>query len=102
MTKEPAVLVRHLLATVVLLLPVGAFADTTPRAESEQDFMAEIDTVISATRIQQPLTESPASITVIDRNMIVASGAIEIADVLRLVPGVQVADRKSTRLNSSH
>ena len=60
-------------------------------AESEMYFAAEIDTVISATRIHQPLTESPSSITVIDRNVIEASGAVEIADVFRLVPGVQVA-----------
>jgi iron complex outermembrane receptor protein len=61
-----------------------------PHQESESDYLSEIDTVISATRIQQPLTESPASITVINRNMIVASGAVEIADVMRLVPGIQV------------
>ncbi|MDH5471048.1 MAG: TonB-dependent receptor plug domain-containing protein, partial [Gammaproteobacteria bacterium] len=59
--------------------------------ESEADYLTEIDTVISATRIQQPLTESPSSITIIDRDMIVASGAVEIADVMRLVPGIQVA-----------
>ena len=58
--------------------------------ETEEDFTGDIDTVISATRIRQPLTESPSSITIIDRDMIVASGAIEIADVMRLVPGMQV------------
>ena len=66
--------------------------------ESEEDFLADIDTVISATRIRQPLTESPASITVIDRDMIVASGAIEVADVLRLVPGIQVAYPQGNQL----
>lgn len=68
--------------------PVHAF--DTPYHESEQDFIGDIDTVISATRIRQPLTESPSSITIIDRDTIAASGAIEVADVLRLVPGVQV------------
>jgi iron complex outermembrane receptor protein len=58
--------------------------------ETEEDFIRDIDTVISATRIRQPLTESPSSITIIDRDMIAASGAIEVADVLRLVPGIQV------------
>jgi len=59
--------------------------------ESEEDFTGAIDTVISATRIRQPLTESPSSVTIIDRDTIVASGAIEVADVLRLVPGIQVS-----------
>ena len=73
-----------------------AFADTGNTAayaeyETEEDFVGEIDTVISATRINQLLTESPSSVTVIDQAMIQASGAIEIADVMRLVPGMQVA-----------
>ena len=46
--------------------------------------------VLSATRLSQPVSESPASITVIDREMIEASGAIEIPDLFKLVPGFQV------------
>lgn len=64
---------------------------TATALETEDDFTGDIDTVISATRIRQPLTESPSSITVIDRDIIAASGAVEIADVLRLVPGIQVS-----------
>ncbi len=63
----------------------------TSSLESEDEFFSEIPSVISATRIRQPLTEAPSSVTVIDREMIDASGAIEVADVLRLVPGVQVS-----------
>jgi len=66
--------------------------------ETEEDFIGDIDTVISATRIRQPLTESPSSVTIIDRDMIVASGAIEVADVLRLVPGIQVAYPQGNQL----
>lgn len=88
------------LHTVVLTTAIHAastaFADTgTPTAyavfETEEDFVGEIDTVISATRISQLLTESPSSVTIIDQAMIQASGAIEVADVMRLVPGLQVA-----------
>jgi iron complex outermembrane receptor protein len=70
--------------------------------ESEQDFMGDIDTVISATRIRQPLTESPSSITIIDRDTIAASGAIEVADVMRLVPGVQVAYPQGNQIAVSY
>ncbi|MCW8847968.1 MAG: TonB-dependent receptor [Sedimenticola sp.] len=56
----------------------------------EAMFFSEIPVVLSATRLKQPLTDSPASVTVIDRAMIDASGAIELVDLLRLVPGFQV------------
>jgi len=58
---------------------------------SEEDlFFSEVPVVLSATRLSQPITETPAAITVINRDMIEASGAINIADLLRLVPGFQV------------
>ncbi|MEE8364286.1 MAG: TonB-dependent receptor [Gammaproteobacteria bacterium] len=37
--------------------------------------------------MSKPLAESPASVSIIDRQMIEASGAREIADLFRLVPG---------------
>ena len=49
-----------------------------------------IPTVISATRLQQSVLDTPASITVIDRAMIRALGARELPDILRLVPGMVV------------
>lgn len=58
---------------------------------TEEDFFSEIPVVLSATRLAQIKTEAPASITVIDRNMIEASGAIDLADILRLIPGFQVS-----------
>ena len=57
---------------------------------TEQDVMAEIPMVVSATRLPQPVTDTPVAITVIDRQMIDASGFLEIPDLLRLVPGFQV------------
>ena len=90
-------------ASLLQILPPGLAAAGNDiasgiHAESEEDFTREIDTVISATRIRQPLTESPSSITIIDRDAIVASGAVEIADVLRLVPGIQVAYPQGNQL----
>lgn len=96
-------------ALALLLLHLCAVPDTASQAaayepgslaylETEDDFTGDIDTVISATRIRQPLTESPSSITIIDRDTIVASGAIEIADVLRLVPGIQVSYPQGNQL----
>ncbi|MBA3904121.1 MAG: TonB-dependent receptor, partial [Rhodocyclaceae bacterium] len=58
---------------------------------SEHDFLAELPVVLSASRLTQPLADAPGAVTVIDRDMIKASGAREIADLFRLVPGFQVS-----------
>lgn len=50
----------------------------------------EVPVVIAATRLQQSLLDAPASVTVIDRALIRASGARELPDILRLVPGMVV------------
>jgi iron complex outermembrane receptor protein len=57
---------------------------------TEQDFLASIPTVSSAARLERSPIELGMSITVIDREAIEASPAIEIPDLLRLVPGFQV------------
>ena len=54
------------------------------------DDAVAIPQVISATRLQQSILDTPASITVIDRAMIRAIGARELPDILRLVPGMVV------------
>lgn len=56
----------------------------------EEEFFAEIPEVLTATRLKQPVNEAPVSMTIIDQQMIKASGARDIVDVFRLVPGFQV------------
>jgi iron complex outermembrane receptor protein len=73
----------------VLPLDVRAADETAPFPE--RYFFEEIPIVLSATRLSQPLSNTPAAITIIDKEMIRASGALEIPDLLRLVPGFQVA-----------
>lgn len=58
---------------------------------SESDFLNELPVVLSATRLPQPLSETPAAMTIIDRGMIRDSGAWDVADLFRLVPGMYVA-----------
>lgn len=58
---------------------------------SESDFLSELPVVLSATRLRQPISETPAAMTVIDREMIRDSGAWDVADLFRLVPGMYVA-----------
>lgn len=73
------------------MLTTEAFAvDTQMAAISEEDFLADIPVVLTATRLAQPINEAPAAMTIIDRQMIEASGAREIAELFKLVPGFQV------------
>ncbi len=59
---------------------------------SEEYFFGDLPIVFSATRLAQPVSETPVSMTIIDKQMIEASGALEIADLMRLVPGMQVSN----------
>ena len=54
---------------------------------SERDFLVEIPKVFSASRLPQAPADSPNAVTVIDREMIRALGARDVADLFRLVPG---------------
>jgi len=58
---------------------------------NEQDFFGEMPVVLSASRLSQPLSQAPAAVTVIDQDMIRASGFRDIPDLFRLVPGFNVA-----------
>ena len=75
-------------------LCLGAFFSSGVSAAefpSEAAWFAEIPTLVTGTRLAQRPQDSPVSMTVIDREMIRASGALEIADLMRLVPGFQVS-----------
>lgn len=77
--------------TLDLLSPAILRADDFSEVTlSETDFYSSIPDVVSATRMPQKLTNAPASISIIDREMIRASGAINLTDLFRLVPGFQV------------
>ena len=60
-------------------------------AVTEADFLDEIPVVLSASRLPQSPADAPAAVTVIDREMIRASGFTDIVDLFRLVPGFSVA-----------
>ncbi len=58
---------------------------------SESDFLGEMPSTLSVTRLAQPLNEAPGAVTILDREMIRNSGARDLADLLRLVPGYLVS-----------
>ena len=58
-------------------------------ALSEKDYFSDMPIVLSVSRLPQRLDETPGAVTIIDRDMIRLSGARDVADLLRLVPGFQ-------------
>ena len=58
---------------------------------SEREFLTEFPTVISASGLRQNVFETPQAVTVIDQEMIKATGAREFAELFRLVPGFTVS-----------
>jgi iron complex outermembrane receptor protein len=56
---------------------------------SEKDFLDEMPIILSVSRLPQRLDETPGAVTILDRDFIRSSGARDVADLLRLVPGFQ-------------
>lgn len=77
------------LALLLSLLPIS----NASWAEHGVHFGDDLPVVLSASRLRQPIAESPAAITLITREMIEASGARSIVDLLHLVPGFQIGHR---------
>ena len=78
-------------AALAVLGALGAAAAQAQPALalSEQDFLAEVPMVLSVARLPQRLDETPGAVTILDRAWIRQSGARDLADLLRLVPGFQ-------------
>lgn len=92
-----------ILAPVCLfLLPEPAIADRAAEHVSEKDYFGELPVVLSVSRLAQPLNEVPGAVTVIDRELIRRSGAREVAELLRLVPGFLLTYRNGANPLASY
>jgi iron complex outermembrane receptor protein len=58
-------------------------------AADEDIYFSELPVVASVSRLPQRLADAPTAVTVIDRDMIRGSGARDLNDVFRLIPGFQ-------------
>lgn len=84
-------------------LLVGACASAQAADDLAFADNADLPSVLSATRLRQSLLDVPASVTIIDRQMIEQSGVREIPEILRLVPGMVVGyDSGSSAFVSYH
>jgi iron complex outermembrane receptor protein len=72
---------------------IGAMSAAHAQGLDDDGFHDAIPTVLTPVRLKQPRTEVPASVTVIDRQLIEASGARQLPELFRLVPGTSVGAR---------
>lgn len=73
-----------------ILFSFQSLASESSDPLTEDDYLTDIPIVISASRLSQPESEASTTITVITRDMIDASTAKNVPDLLRLVPGFQI------------
>ncbi len=70
---------------------------------TERDIYGEVPVVLTASRLRQPLLDTPAAVTVLDRELIRLSGAREVVELFRLVPGfVLITDNGNTQAVTLH
>jgi iron complex outermembrane receptor protein len=68
--------------------PTFSWADNLSAADSA--YFEEFPVVLTASRLAQSLADAPSAVTVIDRDMIKASGFRSVPELMRLVPGMYV------------
>ena len=64
--------------------------NSAPLLAAADELFFDMPVVLSANRLEQPISDAAVSMSVIDRRTIEASGARTIPEVLRLIPGMQV------------
>ena len=89
------------IASAIALTGIAPVASSIEPTVTEDLFFQEIPVVLTATRLKQSAADSPASITVIDRQMIEASGALRLVELFRLIPGMQLGYVSGSRFTAS-
>lgn len=86
----------HLISVLSLLAPTLAVA------EDLFDQGQPLPEILSATRLKQSPAAVPGSVSVIDRALIEASGARDIPELMRLVPGMMVGYAKGNEITVNY
>jgi vitamin B12 transporter len=95
---------RRPLARLVPLAPLGlALAAAWPALSLAQNAPAEAtlrETVVTATRVEQPLADLVSDVSIVDSATIERSGATGVAEVLSRLPGIEIV-RNGSIANAS-
>ena len=84
-----------LLPASCVMLVMGSISQAQAQpadSVTENDFLSDLPIVLSVSRLPQRLDETPGAVTILDRDMIRLSGARDVADLMRLVPGFRVSN----------
>ena len=93
---------RLLLASVVVFSPL-VYTQDYGANDTEAMFLTEYGVVLATTRIATTEAMAPVAVTVLDRELIEASGAREVSELFRLVPGMLTGSKDgSTQTVSYH
>lgn len=69
---------------VAAAFPIASLAQTSTAVPALRE------TVVTATRVEQPLSDLVADVSIVDRETIERSGATGVADVLARLPGIEI------------
>lgn len=90
--------VRPLALALALWLGLGLSLSGALRAQTfevpaltEADYFEDLPVVLTVSRLAQSIGDTPGAVTVIDRDTIRRTGARDLAELLRLVPGYLVS-----------
>ncbi|WP_298188480.1 TonB-dependent receptor [uncultured Pseudomonas sp.] len=84
---------------------IGALALLAPALVAAEDLFEQgqaLPEILSATRLKQSPAAVPGSVSVIDRALIDASGARDIPELMRLVPGMMVGYVKGNEMTVNY
>jgi iron complex outermembrane recepter protein len=76
--------------------------EANPPIVDEYDYIGDVPNVLSVSRLSQPKSDAPSAVTVIDREMIRASGIVDLPEIFRLVPGFYVGANAGYVHNTNH
>lgn len=82
---------RRASAHLLACLSIALIAAT---AHGEDNFFETLPVVLSVSRLPQAMQDTPGAVTVIDSDMIAATGYRDLPRLFRLVPGMQVGQER--------
>lgn len=91
-----------LLAMLVHVSMQSVYADESAMPINEDDYMGDVPTVLSVSRLLQPISDAPSAVTIINRETIRASGIVALPEIFRLVPGFYVGVNAGYVYNTNH
>lgn len=89
MTTRTVVLARAAALPLALSAVFPSFSQTLLAQAATESSLREM--VVTATRVEQPLSDLVADVSIIDSETIRKSGAVGVVDVLARVPGIEIS-----------